>query len=90
MAGNGEFVDDVIVRRVLAEHARLTGSVDELTDETDLYQTGMTSLSSVSVMLALENAFDIEFPDRLLRKPTFSTIRSIRQAVAIAVAEQDA
>ena len=34
----------------------------------DLYAAGMTSHASVNVMLALEDAFDIEFPDELLTK----------------------
>jgi acyl carrier protein len=33
-------------------------------------------------MLALEDAFDIEFPDELLTKHTFSTLSTIRDAVA--------
>jgi len=41
----------------------------------------MTSHSSVNVMLALEDELDLEFPERLLRKPTFASISSIRVAV---------
>jgi acyl carrier protein len=32
-------------------------------------------------MLALEGAFDIEFPDELLKRSVFSSIDSIRDAV---------
>jgi acyl carrier protein len=90
MAETGKFTQVVIIRQVLSEHARLPGPVDELDEDADLYQAGMTSLASVSVMLAIEDAFDTEFPDRLLRKATFASIRAIRQAVAVAVAEQSA
>ncbi len=38
----------------------------------------MTSHASVNVMLALEDEFDLEFPERLLRKQTFHSIFSIR------------
>ena len=41
----------------------------------------MTSHASVNVMLALEDAFDIEFPDDLLNKATFCTLQSLGQAV---------
>jgi acyl carrier protein len=33
-------------------------------------------------MLALEDAFDVEFPDALLRKGTFQTISAISEALA--------
>ncbi len=32
-------------------------------------------------MLALEDAFGVEFPERMLRKSTFESISSIRQAI---------
>jgi acyl carrier protein len=78
------------IRQVLSAHARLPGSVNDLHEETDLYLAGMTSLAGVSVMLALEDAFDVEFPDRLLRKPTFASIRAIREALAQAVRDRPA
>ncbi|MCP2243370.1 Phosphopantetheine attachment site [Lentzea aerocolonigenes] len=55
--------------------------MDELGDDADLYRAGMTSLACVSVMLALEDAFSIEFPDHLLQKQTFINIHSIRAAL---------
>jgi acyl carrier protein len=32
-------------------------------------------------MLALEGNFDVEFPDRMLRRSVFSSVSSIREAV---------
>ena len=49
--------------------------------QTDLYQAGMSSHASVNLMLALEDAFDLEFPERLLRRQTFESIAAIREAV---------
>jgi len=69
------------IRRVIKEHARLRADVDELPDDADLFQAGMTSHASINVMLALENAFDVEFPDRLLSRSVFSSIASIRAAL---------
>ena len=69
------------IRRVLKEHARLRVDVDELPEHADLFQAGMTSHASINVMLALENAFDVEFPDRLLSRSVFSSIASIRAAL---------
>ena len=47
----------------------------------DLYQAGLSSHASVNVMLALEAAFDVEFPDRLLTRSSFQSVAAIRQAV---------
>ena len=48
----------------------------------DLYQKGLSSHASVNVMLALEDAFDVEIPDTLLTRATFRTIESIEDALA--------
>ncbi len=69
------------IRRVIRDHARLPVDVDELSDEADLYQAGMTSHASVNVMLALEDRFDVEFPDRMLKRSVFESIKSIAAAV---------
>jgi acyl carrier protein len=42
----------------------------------------MTSHASVNVMLALEDAFDVEFPDEMLRRSVFESISAIGAAVA--------
>jgi acyl carrier protein len=70
------------IRRAIAEHARLPVDVAEIADDTDLYQAGMTSQASVNVMLALEDAFDIEFPDRMLTRSVFESINSISAALS--------
>ena len=69
------------IREVLASFGRLAVDVSALDDRDDLYAAGLTSHASVNVMLGLEDAFDIEFPERLLRKPTFASIAAIRVAL---------
>jgi len=69
------------IRRVLRDHARLPVDVEELDDHADLFVAGMTSHASVNVMLALEDAFDIEFPDQMLKASVFQTVASIADAV---------
>ena len=66
---------------VTRESAVLGGKPDKLTAEESLYDAGMTSHASVSVMLALEDTFDIEFPDSMLSRRVFESIASIRDAV---------
>jgi acyl carrier protein len=69
------------IRRVLREHARLPVDVDTLDDEADLFRAGMSSHASVNVMLALEDAFDIEFPDSMLKRSVFESVAGIDAAL---------
>jgi acyl carrier protein len=69
------------IRAILKEHGRLAVDVATLADDSDLYQAGMTSHASVNVMLALEGTFDLEFPDRMLRRDVFESISAIRNAI---------
>ena len=72
---------DETIRNILAEHANLPVDVAKLGDEDDLYQVGMTSHASVNVMLAIEDEFEIEFPEAMLRKSTFESVAAIRVAL---------
>jgi acyl carrier protein len=69
------------IRQAIEQHARLPVDVSTLADDADLYQAGMTSHASVNVMLGLEDAFDVEFPDRMLKRSVFESVNSIRQAL---------
>ncbi|OBH04726.1 acyl carrier protein [Mycobacterium sp. E2699] len=69
------------IREVLAAHGRMAVDPREVDDQADLYDLGMTSHASVDVMLALEDAFDIEFPEEVLKKSTFASVRNIEQVV---------
>jgi acyl carrier protein len=69
------------IRTILVENARLAVDIDSISDDTDLFGAGMTSHASVNVMLALEDAFDIEFPERMLKKSTFESVSAIRAGV---------
>ena len=69
------------IRKILVEHGRLQKDAATLPDTADLYQAGMTSHASVNVMLALEGAFDVEFPDHMLKRSVFESIASMREAI---------
>jgi acyl carrier protein len=73
---------DETIREVLAEHGRLAVDAGTIDEHADLFAAGMTSHASVNVMLALEDAFDIEFSEQMLRKSTFESIASIRAGVS--------
>jgi acyl carrier protein len=69
------------IRRVLSDHARLSVDVDSIGEDADLFQAGMSSHASVSVMLALEDAFGIEFPDRMLTRSVFESVAGMAAAI---------
>jgi acyl carrier protein len=72
---------DEVIRQVLAEEGNLLTDAATVSESADLYDEGLTSHATINVMLALEDTFDFEFPDRLLRKHTFSSIKAIREAL---------
>ena len=69
------------IRDVLAAHGRMAVNPREVDDQADLYKLGLTSTASVNVILALEEAFGVEFPDEALKKTTFASVRNIEQVV---------
>lgn len=73
---------EATIRAVLRDHGRLNAAIEHIDADADLYQAGMTSHATVNVMLALEGAFDFEFPDHMLKRSMFNSVASIRDAVA--------
>jgi acyl carrier protein len=73
---------DTEIRTVLRDHARLRVDVATLGTDADLFAAGMSSHASVNVMLALEDTFDIEFPDAMLKRSVFESISAIDTAVS--------
>jgi acyl carrier protein len=69
------------IRQVIKEHGQLSVDVETLDDNADLYQAGMTSHASVNVMIALEDTFDIEFLDSMLKRSVFESVDSIAAAI---------
>lgn len=69
------------IRQIIRSHGKLPVGPDALSDSADLYQAGLTSHASVNVMLALEDEFDVEFPESMLLRRTFESV----DAIAIAL-----
>jgi acyl carrier protein len=69
------------IRKVVKNHAGLKTPLEDLKDTTDLYRAGMSSHSSVLLMIALENEFALEFPDGMLSRDVFENIETIANAV---------
>lgn len=70
------------IQKVLANHGKMAVDPIGIAADADLYELGLTSHASVNVMLALEDEFDIEFPDEALKKSTFASINNIEAVVS--------
>ena len=69
------------IRQIVHDHAGLGDDFEKVDSSTDLYRAGMTSYASVVLMIALENEFDLEFPDAMLSRNVFESIDSIADAI---------
>jgi acyl carrier protein len=67
------------IREILSQHGKI--SAEALNEGDDLYNAGLTSLATVAVMLALEDKFNVEFPDSMIGRRTFKSIGSIAEAI---------
>jgi acyl carrier protein len=74
-----------VLRMQLPGLADLDGPVPMDTPLSDL---GLDSLRAVSLVLDLEDTFEIEFPDEMLLEATFRTGRALRQAITTLLEER--
>ncbi len=84
----GAWSMDQQIRALLTEHAKLPVDVASLADSADLFNAGLSSFSSVRLMLAIENGFNIEFPEHLLTRQSFESIAAIKNVVAGLLSEK--
>jgi acyl carrier protein len=78
------------IRKILADVGRLEIAIETLDDQSDLYEAGLSSLATVHVMLALENEFGIEIPDRMLTRQLFRSVDSLAAAITQLRQQQEA
>jgi acyl carrier protein len=77
------------LRRIIKDHAGLKLPLEKIEDSTDLYRAGMSSQSSVTLMIAVEAEFELEFPDAMLSRDVFTNLETIASAIeAVRRAEQ--
>jgi acyl carrier protein len=67
-----------IVEALLAKR----GGVTPITVDQNLTDAGLTSLDMVNLMLAIEDAFDIEIPQRQMTPANFRSIATIEALVS--------
>lgn len=73
-------MDDIITQfeEVLHRHLRSTKAINY---DAELAQLGMDSMTAVAVLLDMEKAFQIRFPDDMLVEGTFRTAGKLKEAV---------
>ena len=70
------------IREILAEYGRLAAPASELDEDTNLFAVGLDSVAIVNVLMALEERFDVELPDELLSRRSFSSIGTLEDIVS--------
>lgn len=70
------------VRDALARHGKMGVDARTVDARADLFQHGLTSNASVNVMLAVEDALEVEFPDADLTRATFTSVASLTAVAA--------
>lgn len=78
------------IRDILGTNEAFARRADQLSEDDSLFDLGLDSFGSVQLMLALEERFNVEFPDDLLNRKSFSTIRSISEAVSTLIRQEAA
>jgi acyl carrier protein len=58
---------------VLRAHLPGLGSGERLRGDVELVQYGLDSMATVTLLVALESALDVQFPDEALLPETFET-----------------
>lgn len=71
------------IRTVLAVPALLPVDISTLGDGANLFRAGISSHASVQRVLALEDAFDVEFPDHMLKRSAFESVGAIVEAISV-------
>lgn len=70
------------LRNILSETACLDVPVASLSDTDNLYAVGLSSLGTIRVMLAIEDALDIEIPAELITFDLFQSLESLAHMLA--------
>lgn len=66
---------------ILDRVGRLSRPAATLDRDADLYAVGLSSLATVEIMIAIEDEFDVEFPDRLLTRRSFQSLGALEAIV---------
>lgn len=69
------------IRNIVVESAQLPINAQQISDNMDLDDAGITSLGRMNVILALEDRLQINFPDDMMTRKNFSSITAMSKTV---------
>ncbi len=69
------------IRNIVIGEAQLPMDAQQISDSMDLDEAGITSLARMNVILALEDHFQITFPDEMMTRTNFSSISAVSKTV---------
>ena len=69
------------IRQILKDTAGLKRNISTIGDTDNLFDAGLSSHDAMGLMIAIEEAFNTEFPDNLLHRDTFASISAIAGAL---------
>jgi len=69
------------ITKIIKNTVSLTQSVESIEIETPLEGIGMDSMSFIQLVVAIEDAFEIDFPDEKLNATQVGTIKALCETV---------
>lgn len=70
------------IRKILGA-ARLSVDISDIAGDQNLFDLGLSSFACVQLMMGIEDAAGIEFPDDMLRRETFESIDAMLRSVEL-------
>ncbi len=70
------------IRELIDRHGKMPVPASDLADDQELFAAGLDAFHAVRVMLAVEDAFEIVFPEHMLNRANFASIAAIALSVA--------
>jgi acyl carrier protein len=80
---------DVQLETMMRRYLVLVPEGQDVPRETELSALGLDSMSALTLLLELEERFDISFPDSLLNATTFRSARSLENVIQMLRKERD-
>ena len=74
-------MDMTDIRNIVIEEAQLPIEAQQISDTMNLDEAGLTSLARMNVILALEDRYQITFPDEMMTRKNFSSITAMSKTV---------
>lgn len=71
-----------VIRDSVARNGRLKVAMDQVENHQDLFSVGLSSFAAVQIMMAVEEAFDVEFPQTMMSLKSFTSVNTIAGCLA--------